>query len=170
METPDKKKFFLFRWIDFTSEAGGVLASICLLCVTFIVVYEVAVRYLLNAPTTWVGEMSIYFCMALGFLSLAYGLKNDQHLSITVVTERLTPKNRLRLKIFTDFVGALYCTCFIYKGAQLAYFAYDLEDVSSGMMETPLWIIWCLVPIGGLLLALQFVNKLADDVKALKQL
>lgn len=170
METPDNKKFFLFRWIDMTSEAGGFLAAVCLACVTVIVVFEVIMRYLFNAPTVWVGEMSIYMCMGLGFLSLGYGLKYDSHFGITFLTDRLTPKNRIRLKIFTDFVGALYSACFIYKGIELAYFAYEFEDVSSGMMQTPLWIVWCLVPLGGLLLTLQFINKLADDVKALKQL
>lgn len=168
MET--KKKFFLFRWIDMLSETGGVVAAVCLICVSLIVVLEVILRYLFNSPTVWVGEMSIYLCMGIGFLSLAFGLKYDSHFSITFLTERLTPKNRTRLKIFTDLVGALYASCFVFKGVQLAYFAYEFEDVSSGMMQTPLWIVWCLVPIGGLLLTLQFINKLADDVNTLKQL
>lgn len=170
METPEKRKFFLLRWIDYTSDTGGLLAAICMICVTCIVVYEVIMRYLFNAPTTWVGEMSIYLCMGIGFLSLAYGLKSDSHFSITPLIDRFTPKTRMRLKVFTDFVGALYSMIFIYKGTALAWFAYEIEDVSSGMMQVPLWIPWSLVPIGGLLLTLQFVNKLADDFKKLKEI
>lgn len=163
-----QKKFFLFRWIDSASDAGGVIASICLICVTLIVVLEVVMRYVFNSPTVWVGEMSIYLCMAIGFLSLAFGLKNNSHFSITLFTDRLTKKNRLRLKIFTDFIGAPYSFVFIYKGIQLTWFAYEMEDVSSGMMQAPLWIPWSFVPIGGLLLTLQFINKLVEDVGNLK--
>lgn len=170
MSSSEKNAFFLFRWIDAASTAGGVAAAVCLVCVTCIVVLEVVLRYLFNAPTVWVGEVSIYLCMGIGFFSLAFGLKNDSHFSITLLTDRLTAKNRLRLKLVTDLVGALYSTTFIYKGIELAWFAYEIGDVSSGMMETPLWIPWSFVPMGGLLLTLQFINKLARDFTALRQM
>lgn len=170
MSDSTKQKFVVFRWIDATSYLGGVLAAICLVILSAIIVLEVVMRYLFNAPTTWVGEMSIYLCMAIGFLALAYGLQTDSHFSITNITERLTPKNRTRLKVFTDFVGFLYSSTFVYKGIGMAKFAYDMEDVSSGMLAVPLWIPCALVPIGGLLLALQFINKLAEDVQGLKSL
>lgn len=169
METPGKRKNVLLRWIDYTSEAGGIVGAVCMLLVTVIIVFEVIMRYLFNSPTTWVGEMSIYLSMGIGFMALAYALKSDGHFPITVLIDRLTPKMRSRLKVFTDFAGFLYSTTFIFKGYEMAKFAYEIEDVSSGMMEVPLWIPWSLVPIGGLLLALQFVNKLADDINSLKQ-
>lgn len=170
MGDSSKQKFIVFRWIDATSQAGGILAGICLLILSAIIVFEVFMRYVFNAPTTWVGEISIYLCMAIGFLALAYGLQTNSHFAITNITDRLTPKNRTRLKVFTDFVGFLYSTTFIYKGIEMAKFAYDMEDVSSGMLSIPLWLPWSLVPIGGLLLALQFINKLAEDVQTLKSL
>lgn len=170
METPGKRKNLLLRWIDYSSDFGGVVASICMLGVTFIIVYEVIMRYLFNAPTTWVGEMSIYLCMGIGFLGLAFALKSDSHFSITLLVDRLTPKNRLRLKILTDLVGMLYSCIFVYKGSSMVQFAFEMEDVSSGMMEVPLWIPQILVPLGGFLLAIQFINKLVDDVTALKKL
>jgi TRAP-type C4-dicarboxylate transport system permease small subunit len=172
METsaPEKRDFFLFRWIDHTSELGGFVGTVCMLVVTLIIVFEVVMRYIFSSPTTWVGEMSIYMSMGIGFFGLAYALKDDGHFSITLLVDRLSPRNRLRLKVFTDFVAMLYSCIFIYKGLALAYFSYDIEDVSTGLMEVPLWIPNMLVPIGGLLLALQFINKLADDFKALKKL
>ncbi|MBR9979459.1 MAG: hypothetical protein KFF50_00385, partial [Desulfatitalea sp.] len=66
MQTPPQKKFFLFRCIDLSSDFAGVLSALCLLTVTFIISYEVFARYLFSAPTTWVAEISIYLCMALG--------------------------------------------------------------------------------------------------------
>mgnify|MGYP001556639978 CR=1 FL=1 len=126
-------------------------------------------RYFFNSPTVWVGEMSIYLCMGIGFFSLAYGLKNNSHFSNTFFTDRLTARNRCRLRLLTDFVGAVYSFIFIYIGVEHAWFAYDIEDVSSGMMEAPLWIPWSFVPIGGLLLTLQFIKRLTEDVKNLKQ-
>ncbi len=170
MAYPDQDKHFLFRWIDTASATGGNIASACMIAVTCIIVFEVIMRYCFNSPTVWVGEMSIYLCMGVGFLSLAYGLKHNVHFSITFLTDRLTDKTRIRLKIFTDFIGMLYSSVFIHKGIEQAWFAYEMEDISSGMMETPLWIPWSFVPIGGFLLTLQFINKLAEDVKNLREI
>ena len=78
------------------------------------------------------GEVSIYLCMGIGFFSLAFGLKTDSHFSITLLTDRLTPKNRIRLKILTDMVGALYSATFVYKGIELAFFAYEIGMSAAG--------------------------------------
>ena len=163
MESQPPKKFFLFRFIDFTSDVGGVASAICLLAATLIITYEVFVRYLFSAPTTWVAEISIYLCMALGLLGAAYALKNNSHFSITIVVDRLTAKNRRRLKIFTNLMGIAYSIVFIVKGAEMAKFAWDIKDASTGVLQFPLWIPWSLVPLGGLLLTLQFINKLAEE-------
>ena len=91
MEPSAKKSIYpVYRWIDGASTAGGIAAAVCLLCVSCIIVLEVLLlRYLFNAPTVWVGEVSIYLCMGIGFFSLAFGLKNDSHFSITLLTDRL---------------------------------------------------------------------------------
>lgn len=162
METP-KKRFFLFRFIDFICEIGAYLSAFLLWVIAVIVTYEVAMRYLFNSPTTWVSESSVYLWMAVGLLGAANTLKNDGHFSITILVDALSQKNRKRLQIITKILGMLYSASFVYYGYQQAYLAYDLEDVSNGLMATPLWIPWSLVPIGGALLTLQFINKLADE-------
>lgn len=164
MHTPPERKFFIFRWIDYSSDLGGIMAAICLLAVTFIITYEVFMRYLFAAPTTWVAEISIYLWMALGLLGAAYALKNNNHFSITIVVDRLTAKNRRRLKMVTNLMGVAYAFVFIYKGLEMAKFAYDIKDASTGVLQFPLWIPWMLVPLGGLLLTLQFINKLAEEI------
>lgn len=168
MSESGKKKFFLFRWIDHACYAGGLIAALCLAALPCIIVLEIVLRKFFNSPTTWVGETSIYLFMALGFLSLGYALQTDNHFSITAVTDLLTKKNRLRLKIFTDIFCLFYSATFVYKGIGMAWFAYEIGDISTGMMAMPLWITNSLVPIGGLLLALQFINKLVEDFQNLK--
>ena len=164
MESPAEKRFFLYRWVDHTATAGGVLAAVCLGIVTCIITYEVIMRYVFNSPTYWVGELSIYLCMGVGFLGAAYALKNDSHFSITIIIDRLSRKNRRRMRLLTNTMGLAYCLVFIYKGSEMAYMAYIINDRSSGSMDTPLWIIWLLVPVGGTLLSLQFLKKLVEDV------
>lgn len=168
MQTPPKKHLIL-RWIDYACDAGGVVAAVCLAIVTLTITYDVCMRYFFHSPTIWVQEMSIYMCIAIGYLACGFALKNDSHFSITILTDHLTPTNRRRLKIFTSFIGILYSAVFVVKGYENAKFSYDIGDVSTGLMATPLWIPWTLVPIGGLLLGMQFFNKMVAEIQNNKQ-
>lgn len=163
METAPNKKFFLFRWIDNISDFGGALASICLAVLTIIVSLEVFLRYIFNAPTTWVGEVSVYLCMAVGLLGAAYALKLNMLFGITDIVDRLSAKTRRQIRILTNILGVVYSVVFIVKGIQMAWFSYDMEDVSTGLLATPLWIPNLFIPIAGALLAVQFINKVAED-------
>jgi C4-dicarboxylate transporter, DctQ subunit len=165
MNSPITKKPLVFRWIDYACDFGGIFAAVCLLAVTLIITYEVFMRYLFNAPTTWVQEMSIYLCIAIGFMAAAYALKNNSHFSVTLLVDRMTAKNRRRMKIFTCLLGMAYSIIFVLKGYENMKFAYDIGDTSTGLLRAPLWIPWLLVPIGGLLLTLQFINKIAEEIQ-----
>ncbi len=164
METPPKNSSFVFRWIDFTASTGGVAAAVSLAAVTAMITYEVIMRYVFNSPTFWVGELSIFLCMAIGFLGIAYALKNDSHFAITIVVDRLSRKGRRRMRLLTNMVGLAYSLVFVVKGWEMVRFSYMINDKSSGMMEVPLWIPWLLVPTGGVLLSLQFIKKLVQDL------
>jgi C4-dicarboxylate transporter, DctQ subunit len=164
MTTPTKK-LLVFRWIDRLSDAGGIIAAVCLMAVTMIITYEVFMRYIFNAPTTWVQEMSIYLCIAIGFLAAAYALKNNSHFCVTILVDRMSVKNRRRMKIFTSLLGMAYSIVFILKGYENAKFAWDIGDTSTGLLRAPLWIPWMLVPIGGLLLTLQFFSKIVEEIQ-----
>jgi C4-dicarboxylate transporter, DctQ subunit len=163
MRNSSKRPFFLNRWIDTSADVGGVIGAVCLLTVSFIVTYEVCMRYLFKSPTTWVAELSVYLCMGIGLLGAAYALKSDSHFTIDIFVDRLKPENRRRIKILTNLMGFAYSCVFVYKGIEMVKFSYDMEDISTGMLETPLWIPQLLIPIGGLLLASQFINKLTGE-------
>ncbi len=163
METEKTHESVFTKWINQSSYLGGVIAAVCLMTLAIIITYEAIMRYLFNAPTTWVKEISICLSIAIGFLGAAYCLKQDGHFSITIVVDKLKPKNKKALKILTNLMGLLYSIIFVYKGIEMVKFSYDMEDVSSGLLEFPLWIPELLLPCGGLLLALQFVNKLNGE-------
>jgi TRAP-type C4-dicarboxylate transport system permease small subunit len=164
METAAKKRLFIFRWIDNISYFFGALAAIFLMVTAAIVVLEVFLRYVFNSPTIWVAETSVYLTMAVGLLAAAHTLKLDMHFSIPHLTDRLSKANRRRLKIVTHLMGMAYSIVFLVKGIQMAWFSYDMEDISTGLMETPLWLPNMLIPIAGLLLALQFFSKLVEEI------
>lgn len=154
---------FIRRWIDRSSDLGGIIAAVCLLILALMIGYEVTIRYFTGRPTTWVLEISVYLSMAIGFLGAAYALKRDSHFSITIFVDRLNDKKKRILRVVTNILCIGYSITFIVKGLEMAYVSYVINDVSTGLLAVPLWIPGLLLPIGGLLLALQFFNKLIDQ-------
>ena len=102
--------------------------------------------------------------MGVGLLGAAYALKNDSHFGITIFVDKLSAKNRRKMQIASNVAGFAYSLTFVYQGFLQTKLSYDLEDVSNGLMATPLWIPWMLMPIGGVLLALQFISKIAEEI------
>lgn len=164
METaPNKKKFFIFRWIDYLCVFFGAVGAVCLLVTTLIVVLEVIMRYIFHKPTIWVAETSIYLTMAVGLLTAAFALKENMHFGMTFLSDRLSAGKQRILRVVTHLMGIAYSSVFVVKGIEMVKFSYEFEDISTGLLETPLWIPNLLIPIAGLLLVLQFINKLAEE-------
>lgn len=164
MEKREQKESLIQRIINLLSLVGGVVSAICLLVVAVIITYEALMRYLFNSPTIWVKEVSIYLCIAIGFLAAAYTLKNNGHFAITIFVDLLSPAKRRKLRIVTHLMGIIYSSVLLYKGIELVTFSYEINDVSTSLLEVPLWIPKMLVPVGCSVLTLQFVNKLIEEI------
>ncbi|RLA37908.1 MAG: TRAP transporter permease DctQ, partial [Gammaproteobacteria bacterium] len=91
----------------------------CILVLTLSVVYEVFVRYVLNAPTVWAFDMMVQMYGALFVMAGPYALAQDTHVRADVVY-RLIP---VRWQARVDFV--LYFV-FFFPG-MLALFWYGWE-------------------------------------------
>lgn len=155
-------KFAFQNRIDTLCEWGAIAAAACLFVLALMISYEVLVRYGFGHSTGWVQELSVYLMMASGFLAAAYALQHHSHFAITFFVDRLSAEKRRRLNMLTHSMGLLYSGIFVVQGVNMAWFSHQLNDTSTGLLEVPLWIPALLVPIGGLLLLLQFLNQFID--------
>ena len=82
LHAPDADDLGVVRAIDRISASAGFIASVALAVMTVVVCYEVISRYIFNAPTTWVTEVSTYLFVAVVYFvlcyTLSYGVKHLQ--------------------------------------------------------------------------------------------
>lgn len=155
---------FAFQYaIDAICKAAAWVAAVCLLILALMVSYEVVVRYTTGQSSGWIQELSVYLMMTVGYLAAAYALQLKSHFSITFVVDRLPRHYRQMLVNTTNLSGLLYSLIFLFKGADMAHFMYQIGDTSTGLLQTPLWIPASLVPLSGLLLSLQFLSQTIDS-------
>ena len=77
------------RLFDYLNIAMVVISAILLIGLTFIVGADITLRYLFNKPLGWVKEVSEYTLVGLGFLVAAWILKDDAHVKMDLVLNKV---------------------------------------------------------------------------------
>ena len=68
---------------------SGYLSSGLFILIGFIVSFEVISRYIFNAPTIWVNEISRFLQIWATYLALTYSFHKNDFIRITVIYDRL---------------------------------------------------------------------------------
>ena len=152
---------FLF-FIDSLSTWVGKAFAWLILVLTFGVSYEVFVRYVLRAPTTWAFDMSYITYGAMFLMAGAYTLSRNGHVRGDVMYRFWPPRVQatvdltLYMVFFLPAVGA-----WIYSGWAYASLAVRFREVSIfSPAGVPVFPLKALIPVTGVLLLLQGVAEI----------
>lgn len=145
------------HFIDSLSTWVGKSFGWLILVLTFGTCYEVFMRYLLNAPTTWAFDFSYITYGALFLMAGAYTLSRNGHVRGDVIY-RLWPQ---RVQAMIDLT--LYIIFFlpaviawIFAGWQFAKMSVQFLEVSIfSPAGVPVFPLKALIPLTGVLLLLQ---------------
>ena len=157
------------RAIDTLVEKTGFYAAYLILPLIAVVVYEVFMRYGLNAPTSWAFELTVFLYGLHYSFALAYAHKHDTHVSIDVFESRLAPRPRIILRIVTNLVLFMPAIGLLtYHVGVLAVNSWQQWEQASSSWAPAIYPYKTLMAIGFLLFLLQGVAKLIQDIRSLK--
>lgn len=133
--------------------SGLALASMLLL-----VINEVVMRYVFNAPTTWSADVNQWFFALATMLVLPEITRNNGNVAITVLVDKLPTSKREVLIRIIFFLSFLMCLAAVYiTGIE------SLRQFKNGIMTMwihpiPKWWISTVIPFCFLLSGLQFLR------------
>lgn len=145
------------RGVDQLSRMVGHAFAWCIIILTFGTSYEVFVRYVLNAPTSWAFDFSYLMYGALFFMAGAYTLSRNGHVRGDFIYRMWRPRTQgimdLVLYVLFFFPGVL---ALVVAGWPYGYEAFKIREVSvNSPVGIPVWQLKLLIPFGAGLLALQ---------------
>ncbi len=160
----------IIHFIDRISIWTGKLASWLLLVLTGIVCYEVYMRYVLSRPSAWAYDAGYMLYGALFILAGAYALARNAHIRGDVLF-RLWP-----IKVQAGLELLLYMLFFVPAVGALIYSGYGFAEMSWRIGERssfspggpPLYHFKFLIPIAGVLLALQGISEMLRCIYCLR--
>ena len=88
-----------------------VVAWVChglLIVITTVTVMQVFLRFVVNRPTSWSEEIALLCLIWFGFLALAVGIRRHQHLAVTTLRDRLSPRGAHALDVAAQALVAVF--------------------------------------------------------------
>ena len=146
------------------TRAAAFGSAAIILCLMLITTLDVSMRYLLSRPITGVGEIGEYLLVILVFMALAYAQFHGRHVSVTVLTDRFHPRVRSSVRTAILVVLVALFLAMTWKSAETAY-SYLQMGETRWNVPWPVWPARFFVPLGALLLSLEFLAELLSSLR-----
>lgn len=157
-----------FRWAAWLAELTGYLSGVALVMATLVTAHGVFVRYVLKGSTIWQTETTIYLLMFVTFVGAAYGLKHHAHVGVDLLVERVQGKKQLVWKLITAVLCLGVVLIVLWTSYQMWHEAWVGGHRSATAWRAPLSIAYAILPLGMLLVALQYLAMIIEGVQGLR--
>ncbi len=144
----------LDRWIGAITWTAAALGAGVVLLMMSVVGYSVVNRYILGTPVTWTDELSGYLVVALVMLGTAEALRLGDHISVDLITSRLSGRGRRIAGVWGNIMVLAVAASLLISGIETIEYSVNFGILSEGYLEVPMWIPQSFLILGAALLAL----------------
>lgn len=138
----------------------GVFAAGLIVLGVFIVCEMVFERSVLETNTIWQGDFVTNCLIAATFIGSPYVLMTRGHVNVDVLPLHSGPRFRYWLALFSILLGMAFVLVMAVLGSDFWYQAWAHNWKSNTVWRERLWIPYAAMPVGMVLLALQYVVEL----------
>ena len=139
------------------------LMALAMLTLLVFGTWQIFTRWVLGNPSTFTDELLRYVLIISGFIGSAYCFYRDEHLALTLVTDKATGTFKIVLDVFIEACILFFVVyVFIFGGFKLANTATNVSSV----MHIPMKTLYMIEPVCGILIVLarilKYVNMFAE--------
>ena len=132
------------------------LMALAMLTLLVFGTWQIFTRWVLGNPSTFTDELLRYVLIIAGFIGSAYCFYRDEHLALTLITDKAKGPFKLCLDIFIEICILFFVIyVFIFGGFKLANTATNVSSV----MHIPMKTLYMIEPICGILIVLARILK-----------
>lgn len=155
------------KLLDFVYAASLWLAGLCMVGVLAMVLLSITSR-LLNFAAPGVDAYAGYAMAGAGFLSLAGTLKKGEHIRVTLLLGALKGRARRVAETGVLALAALLSAFLAYYACHLVWESYSMNDISTNIDATPMWIPQLSMAVGAVIFCVAFVDELVLEILGLR--
>ena len=144
--------------------------ELALIIMTVTTMYHLILRYFFNIPTYWAIEINGYLLVFISLIVMAEVVREKRMIEIDLFVRKLSSTAQLRLKLFFLLLIMLFCFATTWVGIEMAVRAYQRGLFREGILHTPLFIPYSIIPVSMGLMFLQALIEIRENAKKLVHL
>ncbi len=154
--------------IDTFNRKQGEWSALLIIPLTLVVLNEVMMRYVFDAPTIWGFEATTFLYGIHFMLGLAYTDVMDGHVKVDIFTARTKPRTQVILTLVTNLVIFLpVFSCMTVWAWKYAITSTLQHEVNSTSWAPPIWPIKIIMAVGFSFLLIQGISTILKSFNEL---
>ncbi len=156
--------------IDTFNRREGEWSALLILPMTAVVLYEVIMRYVFDAPTIWGFEATTFLYGVHFMLGLAYTDVTDGHVKVDIFTARAKPRTQAVIVILTNLVIFLpVFSCMTIWAWKYAITSTVQHELNSTSWAPAVWPFKLIMAVSFTFLLMQGVSTLLKAIHSLRR-
>ncbi len=151
-------------WLDRLYEAAGWLAAAFMIGTLVFVLLGIFGR-LLDFHVRGTDAYAGYCMAASGFLALAYTLRRNEHIRVTLLLGHVPEAARKALDIWCHAIAVALAGILAFYSVRLVWQSRAFNDISTANDATPLWIPQLGMALGTSILFIAFIDAFVAVVR-----
>ncbi|SEO17231.1 TRAP-type C4-dicarboxylate transport system, small permease component [Salinihabitans flavidus] len=147
-----KAPFFPERLVTGVVRLCGAVSTFLILVIFVQITTAVIQRYVFNRPIQWSDEVIGYLLVAMVMLGTAEAFRRGDHISIDLVSTRLSPPIARIQRLFSNLSVIAFALILGVSIWDSITFAYSFGSYSVGYVEIETWIPQVPIVVGAILL------------------
>ena len=137
--------------------SSGILSGICMISICVIILIRVIGRFLgIEIPSS--DDFAGFLLAASSFFGLAYTFHHGAHIRVNLFTSKLSASMNRYVNSIVLVLGSILVTYLFCHLTYMVYESYLFEELSSGYIAVPLWLVQLPLAIGMLFLTIAFID------------
>lgn len=156
------------RFLDKILAILAVLSGLLLLFITFAIFYTIFARFLDIPGPVWAVQFTEYALLWMTLLGTAWVLKQQKHVSVDLLTSRLSAQTKLYFNLAHSVMGIVVSGVLCWYGTVVTWGQYQRGVMDIQVVDLPKYLILIIIPIGFLFLVGQFFRNFFAGLKRIK--
>jgi len=146
------------------------LSAVIVVSLGVVITVDVLRRAILGDSWQVLFEITQWTLVWMVFLGTAWLLKENGHIHLDLLVSHLKPRHQAITEIATSIFCAILLAFITFYGFKLVVFDYQSGNTLYSLLKPPKWILEVIIPIGCLMLTIQFLFRIYENVMKFKGL
>lgn len=142
----------------------GKLAALLMPILAFVVVFEVLSRYLLNSPTIWAYDLSLFLFGYIAALGGAYAQQKRAHINVDMLYSFVSPRVKSYFNVITFTLGIFFLLVVIYTSLGKFNEAIEFNYRRQSEWAPPMWHFWLMLIVSSALFIMQLFKDMLLEI------